>query len=256
VRIVKEGWPFILGCLVASDLFLLGSVFFKNSFCVVLAVLLFLATAFCVYFFRDPARVVPQGDRLILSPADGKIMEIVEGKDPIASEPVWILRIFLSVFEPHLQRSPIAGQVKAIHYKTGKFLDARDPKAAFENEQNRIEIVASPQPSPDGRGSTKNIPSPPQGETGASTISDSAPVPQVVSGRMKGEGAVVVTQIAGLIARRIVCWVKEGQNVQAGEKIGLIRFGSQVDMVIPKTTTLRVKAGDFVTAGDTVLAEL
>jgi phosphatidylserine decarboxylase len=181
----------------------------------VLATLFFLATAFCVYFFRDPARVIPPGDRLLLAPADGKILEIVDGEDPLSFGPVWILRIFLSVFEPHLQRSPIAGNVRAIRYKTGKFLDARDPKAPFENEQNRIEIV-----------------------------SDS------------GKTSLVVTQIAGLIARRIVCWVKEGQHVQAGDRIGLIRFGSQVDVVMPKEARLRVKAGDFVTAGDTVLADI
>ncbi len=226
MRIVREGWPFILGCLVASDLFLLGGVLWRSAFCVALAVLFFLATAFCVYFFRDPARVVPQDDKLILCPADGKVMEVIEGKDAISSGPVWIIRIFLSVFDPHLQRSPVSGVVRAIQYKTGKFLDARDPQAAFENEQNRIEIVASPQPSPDGRGR-----------------------------QSLGGAVIVVTQIAGLIARRIVCWVKEGQRVQAGERIGLIRFGSQVDVVLPKSTTIKVKAGDVVTAGDTVLAE-
>ena len=180
-----------------------------------MAVLLFVATAFCVYFFRDPARVIPTGKNLILSPADGRITEIVEGTDAAASGQVWIVRIFLSVFEPHLQRSPIAGKVKSIRYKPGKFLDARDPKAYFENEQNRMEIVAQ-----------------------------------------SGNVSMVVTQIAGLIARRIVCWVKEGQNLAAGERIGLIRFGSQVNLAIPRVSTLRVKAGDFVTAGDTVVAEL
>jgi phosphatidylserine decarboxylase len=215
MRIVREGWPFILGCLVASDLFLLGGGLLKSTLCVVLAVLLFIATLFCAYFFRDPARVIPEDAKLILSPADGKIMEIVEGKDAIASEPVWILRIFLSVFEPHLQRSPVAGKIRMIAYKKGKFLDARDPQAAFENEQNRIEISSN-----------------------------------------TGPLNLVVTQIAGLIARRIVCWVKEGQEVQAGERIGLIRFGSQVDVVMPKSSKLKVKAGDFVTAGDTVLAEI
>jgi phosphatidylserine decarboxylase len=215
MRIVREGWPFIIGSLVAGILFRLAGLIYISAFCTILAFLFFLATAFCAYFFRDPARVIPQGEKLILAPADGKILEIVDGKDPIVSEPVRILRIFLSVFEPHLQRAPVAGTVKRIAYKKGKFLDARDPRAAFENEQNRIEIV------------------PPQ-----------------------GMAAVVVTQIAGLIARRIVCWVKEGQNVQAGEKIGIIRFGSQVDMVFPQSAKLRVKAGDFVTAGDTVIAEI
>lgn len=215
MRIVREGWPFILGCLIAADLFLAVAIVLKSGALTALAFILFLASAFCVYFFRDPARVIPAGGRLFLSPADGKILEIVEGQDAIAAGPVWILRIFLSVFEPHLQRSPVEGRVTRIEYKKGKFLDARDPKAPFENEQNRIEIVSE------------------SGSTG-----------------------LVVTQIAGLIARRIVCWVKEGQKVQAGERIGLIRFGSQVDVVMPKTARLRVKQGDFVTAGDTVLADL
>jgi len=226
MRIVKEGWPFILGCLVASDLFLLGGLVWHLPFLIGLAALLFLATAFCLYFFRDPARVVPQNDNLILCPADGKVVEVVEGQDAGSSGPVWLVRIFLSVFDPHLQRSPISGKVRKIEYKAGKFLDARDPKAHIDNEQNRIEIVPSPQPSPDGRGRQSS-----------------------------GEGDIVVTQIAGLIARRIVCWVKEGQSVKAGERIGLIRFGSQVDVVLPKSATIKVKAGDVVTAGDTVLAE-
>lgn len=215
MRIVREGWPFILGCLIASDLFLTGAVIFKSGILTGIALVFFLATAFCAYFFRDPARAIPKGDRLILSPADGKILEIREGQDAVSTEPVWILRIFLSVFEPHLQRSPMAGRVKAIAYTKGKFLDARDPQAPFENEQNRIEIASE-----------------------------------------SGGVSLVVTQIAGLIARRIVCWVKEGQTLQAGERIGLIRFGSQVDLVMPKTAVLKVKSGDFVTAGDTVLAEV
>src|SRR4029077_9113630 len=100
------------------------------------------------------ARVIPAGENLILAPADGKILEIVEGNDAIASGPVWILRIFLSVFEPHLQRSPVAGKIRAIRYRTGKFLDARDPKAPFENEQNRIEKIFffSPPPPPPAAG--------------------------------------------------------------------------------------------------------
>ena len=182
--------------------------------------------------FRDgrPAQALygknPTGF-LIFTP-QGRMSAIIEGKDAGVPEPVWILRIFLSVFEPHLQRAPVAGTVKQIAYKKGIFLDARNPRAPFENEQNRIEIVPSPRPSPDGRG-----------RSGAA-----------------GEATIVVTQIAGLIARRIVCWVKEGQNVQAGERIGLIRFGSQVEIVFSKSAKLRVKAGDFVTAGDTVIAEL
>src|SRR5438067_1723488 len=98
MRIVREGWPFILGCLVASDVFLAVGIFFHSPAARALAVLFFVATLFCAYFFRDPARAIPAGERLLLSPADGKIMEIVEGQDPVASGPVWIMRIFLSVF--------------------------------------------------------------------------------------------------------------------------------------------------------------
>lgn len=215
MKIVREGWPFIIGCLVVADLFLLGAILGKYRLLLIPAVVFFILTAFCGYFFRDPARVVPKDDSLVLSPADGRVLEVIEGQDPIDSGSVWIIRIFLSVFDPHLQRSPIAGRVQRIAYKEGKFLDARDPKAPFENEQNRIEIVST-------SGSSMKL---------------------------------VVTQIAGLVARRIICWVKEGQTVAAGERIGLIRFGSQVDVVLPKSCTVQVKAGDVITAGDTVLAK-
>jgi phosphatidylserine decarboxylase len=215
MRIVREGWSPIIKSLIASDIFLTAAIICKSPAGVVFAVLFFIATGFCIYFFRDPERVVPTGERLILAPADGKILEIVEGKDAVSPDSVWIIRIFLSVFEPHLQRSPISGRVINVRYTKGKFLDARDPKAAFENEQNRIVIV-----------------------------SDS------------GKLAVAVTQIAGLIARRIVCWVGEGSRVKAGQRIGLIKFGSQVDVALPKSLKLSVKAGDHVIAGETVIADL
>ena len=136
MRICREGWPFILGCLVASDIFLLGGIFYKSFFCVVLAALFFLATAFCAYFFRDPARVIPPGENLIRAPADGKILAIIEGKDAGVPEPVWILRIFLSVFEPHLQRAPVAGTVKQIAYKKRHL------------RMNKIELKSCPHPDP------------------------------------------------------------------------------------------------------------
>ncbi len=214
MRIVREGWPFIIGCLIAADIFLLCAIFFRIRILIIPAVVFFILTAFCVYFFRDPFRVIPQNDKLVLAPADGRILEVIKGEDAIDAGPVWIIRIFLSVFDPHLQRSPVSGKVRRIEYKRGKFLDARDPKAPFENEQNRIEI-------------------------------DSA----------DGQTRLVVTQIAGLIARRIVCWVREGQTVQAGERIGLIRFGSQVDVVLPRSCQVQVRAGDVITAGDTVIAQ-
>lgn len=212
MRICKAGWPFIIGCLLCAAALAFLSHSFASAWLGLASGTAFLAAAFCAYFFRDPFRRIPAGEGLVLSPADGKIMEIADVRDAVSREPVWVMRIFLSVFEPHLQRAPVGGRVRSIAYKKGRFLDARDPQAAFENEQNRIVIEGMGEP-------------------------------------------VVVTQIAGLIARRIVCWVTEGQTVAAGERIGLIRFGSQVDLVLPKSLNLRVKAGDHVTAGDTVIAE-
>lgn len=215
MRICKEGWPFIVGCFIVGSMVLEAGQALHSGWMAGLAGVFFLATAFCTYFFRDPKRVPPADDQLVLSPADGKILEIVEEKQENAT--VWVLRIFLSVFEPHLQRSPVDGTVRALRYREGKFLDARDPKAPFENEQNRIEIVPA-------------------------------------SGRI--QAPVVVTQIAGLIARRIRCWVKEGQSVKRGERIGLIQFGSQVDMTLPQALRLKVKAGDHVKAGESIIAEV
>jgi phosphatidylserine decarboxylase len=127
--------------------------------------------------------------------------------------PVWLVRIFLSVFDPHLQRVPVAGTVKSIRYTKGKFLDARDPKAHVENEQNRIEFTTS-------------------------------------------LGVISVTQIAGLIARRIVWWIKEGDQLALGQTYGLIRFGSQVDMTFPASAKPRIRVGQRVEAGETVIADL
>ncbi|HVO33416.1 MAG TPA: phosphatidylserine decarboxylase [Elusimicrobiota bacterium] len=215
MRICKEGWPFIGGALAAALLFCLLAVAVGSPFLGFLGGLSLVAAAFCAYFFRDPRRHIPAGDDLILSPADGRILEIVESRDESFPDPAWVIRIFLSVFDPHLQRSPVRGVVRAVRYTAGKFLDARDPKAPFENERNRIEIQPFKFPAP-----------------------------------------IVVTQIAGLIARRIVCDVAEGQSLFAGSRLGLIRFGSQVDVALPKSVRIKVRAGDYVKAGEAVLAEV
>ncbi len=219
MRICKEGWPFIGGCFGAGLLLLQAARYMGSGVLGLLSGILFLGAAFCAYFFRDPIRRIPAGASLVLSPADGKILDVAEEKDPATQQTSWMIRIFLSVFDPHLQRSPMTGTVQSIRYRPGKFFDARDTRASIENEQNRIEIL-----SPKG------------------TIR----IPYVVR----------VTQIAGLIARRILCWVREGDAVQAGQKIGLIRFGSQVDLALPRAAKLRVKAGDRVKAGETILGEL
>jgi phosphatidylserine decarboxylase len=211
MRVAQQGWPFVIGCSIVGGILLFLGGFFGLKVLVGLAGLAFLAAGYCAYFFRDPQRTIPQGDKLILSPADGKILEVIQTQDNGSS--VWLVRIFLSVFDPHLQRAPMKGRITKIRYQKGKFLDARDPKAHVENEQNRVEMETS-------------------------------------------VGLISITQIAGLIARRIVCWEQEGAHLAAGQQYGLIRFGSQVDLTFPVTAKLKIKAGDRVEAGSTVLAEI
>lgn len=166
----------------------------------------YILAAFCVYFFRDPERVAPAGD-VMVAPADGKVVAIREtgsGETRIS--------IFLNIFDVHVNRTPIAGTIESITYKTGKFLVASREGASVENEQNTL-VVES-----------------------------------------KGT-RVVCRQIAGLIARRIVCYKRPGDSVAAGERIGYIKFGSRVDVLYgPEWQTL-VKAGDRVSAGRSVLAK-
>jgi phosphatidylserine decarboxylase len=166
---------------------------------------------FSLFFFRDFDRATPPNESLIYSPADGKVMEaaiLTEGPN----QGLMQVRIFLSVFDGHIQRVPAAGVIKKIDYKKGLFLDARDPKAHIDNEQNTIVLETS-------------------------------------------KGTLIVKQIAGLIARRIVCYVKEGAQLVQGERYGLIRFGSQVDVIMPPSVRVLVKEGQRVVGGETVLGE-
>jgi phosphatidylserine decarboxylase len=168
-----------------------------------------LAALFAVYFFRDPDRDIPRTDD-VLSPADGRVMEVAD-IDGEGYGPGRVVRIFLSVLDVHVQRSPVSGRVAKVRYRPGKFLDARDPRASFVNESNALEIE-----SPRGR--------------------------------------VVVRQIAGLIARRILCWVRPEENLSQGERFGLIRFGSQVDLYLPSDAEIVVSVGQRVVGGVTSVA--
>ncbi|MBK8575112.1 MAG: phosphatidylserine decarboxylase family protein [Elusimicrobia bacterium] len=175
----------------------------------IFGVLLILAAIFSIYFFRDGKRVIPETQDIV-SPGDGRVLEVadVDGEGYGRGR---VIRIFLSVLDGHVQRSPVAGKVVGTHYRPGSFLDARDPRAPFENESNSIDIECS-------------------------------------------RGRVRVRQIAGLIARRILCWVRPDDAVELGERIGLIRFGSQVDLYLPIDTNIVVKEGQRVRAGQTILA--
>jgi len=164
---------------------------------------------FVMYFFRDPERVVPQDPDAVVSPADGRVTlvapEELEGR---AGRRV---SIFLSVFDVHINRAPVAGTIAAVDYRHGQFHNAMFSRASAENEQNVIRLAT------------------PRGE-------------------------VMFKQIAGLIARRILFWKARGQAVQKGERVGMIRFGSRVDLWLPETATVTVRPGDVVRGGKTILA--
>ena len=201
----KDGLVFILPTLAVSGL--LFAFRFPGSGTVVL-----LLAAFIVYFFRDPEREIPQGERLILSPADGKVVAIKpfpDWKGPFG-EPLMRISIFLSVFDVHVNRAPLAALAQEVTHTPGRFLAAWGEEASQENEQTLIHFA-----TPDGD--------------------------------------VWVKLIAGLIARRIVCRVKPGQKVSAGERVGLIRFGSRVDCILPAAAVMRVRRGQMVKGGSTVL---
>lgn len=173
---------------------------------------------FCWFFFRDPERVTPLRPRILVAPADGRVISVAEAAPPpelgLGSAPRWRIAIFLSLFDVHVNRAPCAGRVIRIAYTPGGFRDAADPAAEAANERNAIAIRL-----PDGR-------------------------------------EVAVVQIAGLLARRILCDVREGQEIEAGERIGLIRFGSRTDLYLPPGVKPLVLEGQRMVGGETVVAEL
>ena len=179
-------------------------------------------TIWVATFFRDPVRTTPRGDRLVVAPADGLITMIAKvppppelrGPEGLAEGEYMRVSIFMSVFDVHINRSPITGRVKRIAYWPGKFVNADLDKASEDNERQHFLVESS-----DGL-------------------------------------RIGFTQIAGLVARRILSFVKEGDNVEAGQRVGLIRFGSRVDVYLPTGTAPRVILGQRSIAGETVLAEI
>ena len=206
MSIAREGWPHIVVLLgVAAALLLLRQNWLGLTF---LALGLF-----TTFFFRDPERRVLQDPGLVVSPADGKVVQVVPAPpDNPLGQGAWQVSIFLSVFDVHVNRAPIAGRIAAVAYHKGEFLPAFDDKASLRNEQNTV------------------------------TIQD-------------GTTRVVFKQIAGLIARRIVFWKRLDDHVSRGERVGLIKFGSRVDLFLPPAAQLRVKVGDRVQGGVSVIAE-
>ncbi|PKL46620.1 MAG: phosphatidylserine decarboxylase family protein [Candidatus Riflebacteria bacterium HGW-Riflebacteria-2] len=199
------------GFFIGGSLFALGLI--SSSFSRWLSRLFYLGTAFTMYFFRDPEREIPQGDSLIVSPADGKIVGIDSVEHvPFIDGPAKRVSIFLSVLDVHINRSPIKGKVAYRHYTPGEFLPAFEPKASVDNEQNAIGIEGS-------------------------------------------EGyRVLVKQIAGIIARRILCWKNPGNTVETGERFGLIRFGSRTEIYMPLDARIEVRLGQKVRGGSSIIA--
>lgn len=176
----------------------------------------FVLTAWCAYFFRDPERMTPLDDDLVISPADGRVSSITTVLPPeelnLGSEPMLRISVFMNVFNCHVNRAPMAGTITRVAYRAGKFVNAELDKASQENERNGLVI------------DTKH-------------------------------GAIGVVQIAGLVARRILCWKYENGSLEAGERFGLIRFGSRLDVFLPAGSEPRVSVGQTAVAGETVLAE-
>ncbi len=211
MSIHKEGYPFI-ALFVGVNLlaFLLAPW---------LGWLLLPITIWCVAFFRDPERSTPDGPGLIISPADGKLLPIIEAVPPAELEmgdaPRKRLSIFMNVFNVHVNRNPVSGTVIAKSYRPGKFFNASFDKASVHNERMSIRL------RPDGDDGTRDL---------------------------------AVVQIAGLVARRIVCDLSQGQVVKRGTRFGIIRFGSRVDVYLPPGTEILVTSGITTVAGETVLA--
>ena len=210
VPIHRAGWPFIGAFAVVAVL--LASLWAPLGW------LGLIATAWCVYFFRDPPRAVPQRAGLVVSPGDGRVSMIAMAAPPpelgMSTASMLRISIFLNVFNVHVNRVPIDGVVEKAAYHPGSFLNASLDKASEENERMAARLRLS-----DGR-------------------------------------ELAFVQIAGLVARRIVSTLADGQTVSTGERYGLIRFGSRVDVYLPQGTDTKVLLGQKVVAGETILAEL
>ncbi|MCI5077351.1 phosphatidylserine decarboxylase [Oricola sp.] len=208
VPVHREGWPFV-GAFAAATLFLgwLWAPLFWPC--------LFL-TAWCAYFFRDPPRVTPVDDDLVISPADGRVSAVSPVVPPaelgLGETPMMRVSIFMNVFSVHINRAPVRGRVASVEYRPGRFLNADLDKASTENERNGLVIET------------------PRGQLG-------------------------VVQVAGLVARRILCWVKPGDEISAGARFGMIRFGSRLDLYLPAGAVPRVFPGQTTIAGETVVAD-
>jgi len=211
VPIHREGYKYIGVFLVATILLFLMDLTFLTS-------IGFILTLWCAYFFRDPDRVTPDREGLVISPADGLIQSVGPAVPPaeldMGTEMCTRVSIFMNVFDVHVNRIPVDGTIVRQAYTSGKYLNASLEKASEDNERHALLIKTN---------------------TGKE---------------------VAFVQIAGLVARRILCWAEDGQEYKAGERFGLIRFGSRVDVYLPVGTNSQVCTGQRAIAGETVIANL
>jgi phosphatidylserine decarboxylase len=209
--LIRDAYAFIVPMVLLGGLclllgWLIGDIFFSG------AALFFLLSLFVAFFFRDPEREVPQDERLVVSPADGlvvvvKPVELADGKTGT------LISIFLSIFDVHVNRSPLAGRIVETDYRPGRFLVATKQRASVENEQNVITVENK-------------------------------------------YATVVFKQIAGLIARRIVFWKQKGDQVLLGERVGLIKFGSRVDIILPPHVDVVARRGERVKGGISIIGKV
>ena len=214
MKVAREGVPFIVvAAVLAAGAWTLAATRGATGL-FVLAAVLTIVGLWVIYFFRDPERTGERGDHLIVSPADGRVVMITDVDEPsFVHGKATRISIFMNIFNVHVNRYPVSGTVKYVHYNPGKFINAAADKASLDNEQMSVGLEAG--------------------------------------GRL-----VLVRQIAGAIARRIVTYSKVGDSARQAERFGLIRFGSRVDVFVPTNSTVRVKIGDKPVAGTTVLAEM
>jgi phosphatidylserine decarboxylase len=204
--VAKEGWPFLaLAVAVAAAVSVFGGWWSAPFWIVAL---------FILQFFRDPGREVPQGEGLVLAPADGRIVVVGKARDDYLERDALKISVFMNVFNVHSNRAAVSGTVRGIWYFPGKFVNADLDKASTENERNAMHL------------------------------------------RTDDGTDVTLVQVAGLIARRILCYAKQGEALAAGARYGFIRFGSRVDIYLPLDAVPRVAIGDKVSATSTVLAQL
>ena len=210
----REGVSFIVAsALIAAAAF--GMALAKRSWPLwLIAFVLTLIALWVAYFFRDPQRTGQRGDRLVIAPADGKVVMIADVEEPMFMHArARRVSIFMNVFNVHVNRYPVSGVVQLVEHTPGRFMNAADAESSLANEQTSVGLEA-------------------------------------------GSQRILVRQIAGLIARRIVTDSRQGEHVNQGDRMGIIRFGSRVDVFVPEGSHLRVKVGDITFAGITVLGEL